>query len=58
MTPNVLASVLCILRPGTQQVVAGMNYTIKIKVGDDRHVTIKVYRSLPPISYELKSVEY
>mmetsp|Transcript_9290 Transcript_9290/g.15042 ORF Transcript_9290/g.15042 Transcript_9290/m.15042 type:complete len:95 (+) Transcript_9290:154-438(+) len=43
---------------GARQVVAGMNYKIKIKVGDDRFVEIKVYRSLPPVSYELKSVTY
>merc|ERR1712154_66122 len=43
---------------GTKQVVAGMNYKIKIKVGDSRFIEVLVYRSLPPISYELKNVTY
>mmetsp|Transcript_21129 Transcript_21129/g.18627 ORF Transcript_21129/g.18627 Transcript_21129/m.18627 type:complete len:93 (+) Transcript_21129:80-358(+) len=44
---------------GEQQVVAGKNYKIKIKVGDNRSISIKVYRSLPPqITYELKEVNY
>eukprot|EP01083_Nonionella_stella_P266702 901841_1 len=43
---------------GTKQVVAGMNYQIKVKVGINKFVDIKVYRSLPPIKYELKSAVF
>mmetsp|Transcript_1889 Transcript_1889/g.1597 ORF Transcript_1889/g.1597 Transcript_1889/m.1597 type:complete len:487 (+) Transcript_1889:29-1489(+) len=43
---------------GTKQVVAGINYKIKVKVGDDRFIEVLVFQSLPPIKYELKSVTY
>ena len=43
---------------GSKQVVAGINYKIKVRVGDDRFIQILVFRSLPPISYQLKNVEY
>eukprot|EP01084_Bolivina_argentea_P162809 283289_1 len=43
---------------GTKQVVAGMNYEIKVKVSDNKFVEMKVYRSLPPFKYELKSVVF
>lgn len=43
---------------GSKQVVAGMNFKIRIKVGEKRFIEIVVYRSLPPIKYELKSVSY
>lgn len=43
---------------GTKQVVAGMNYQIKVRIGDNKYAQIKVYRSLPPIKYELKSVTF
>eukprot|EP01084_Bolivina_argentea_P290715 499448_1 len=33
---------------GTKQVVAGMNFKIKIKVDDDRFIQVLVFRSLPP----------
>jgi len=43
---------------GTKQVVAGIMYEIKVKVGENRFIKIKVFRSLPPVKYELKSVQY
>ena len=43
---------------GTKQVVAGMNFKIKIKVGDKRFIEIVVFRSLPPVKYELESVQW
>merc|ERR1719245_2968873 len=43
---------------GSKQVVAGLNYRIKLKIGDNRYCEIGVYRSLPPIKYELKSVKW
>ncbi|XP_058920411.1 cystatin-A [Kogia breviceps] len=35
------------------QVVAGTNYWIKIRVGDDRYIHIKVFESLPQMNLEL-----
>merc|ERR1712244_90828 len=43
---------------GTKQVVAGTNLKIKFKVGKERFIQVLVFRSLPPISYEVKSVTY
>ena len=43
---------------GKKQVVAGMNYKIKVKIGDKRFTEILVYRSLPPIKYELKNAKF
>ncbi|EDQ92432.1 uncharacterized protein MONBRDRAFT_35345 [Monosiga brevicollis MX1] len=39
------------------QVVAGTNYLIKVDVGSNEFVHIKVFRSLPPFQHELKAVE-
>ena len=43
---------------GTSQVVAGMNYIIKIKVAADKFIQVKVFQSLPPVTYQLTSVEF
>ena len=41
----------------TQQVVGGMNYKIKVKVGDGEFIHIKVFQHLPNSDVELKEVE-
>eukprot|EP00484_Ammonia_sp_Unknown_P021001 CAMPEP_0197033872 /NCGR_PEP_ID=MMETSP1384-20130603/12158_1 /TAXON_ID=29189 /ORGANISM="Ammonia sp." /LENGTH=555 /DNA_ID=CAMNT_0042463735 /DNA_START=8 /DNA_END=1672 /DNA_ORIENTATION=+ len=43
---------------GSKQVVAGMNFKIKVRVGEKRFIEMVVYRSLPPVGYELKSVDF
>ncbi len=41
----------------TSQVVAGTNFLIKVKVGEDEHISIKVHRPLPCNGTELKLME-
>ncbi|EGD82294.1 hypothetical protein PTSG_02962 [Salpingoeca rosetta] len=38
------------------QVVAGTHFFIKVNVGDS-HLHAKVFRSLPPVSFEVKEVQ-
>ena len=35
-----------------------MNFKIKIRVSDKQTIEVLVYRSLPPIKFELKSVDF
>lgn len=38
--------------------VAGMNYDIRIKVAADRFIQVRVYQSLPPVTYTLTHVDF
>ncbi|TKC42128.1 hypothetical protein EI555_015974 [Monodon monoceros] len=40
------------------QVVAGINYYIKIRVGNDRYIHIKVFKSLPQQNQSLALTGY